>query len=127
MSRTELRRQAKLAEQAERWEDMVKFLTKLSNNLEASEELSSEERNMLGVAFKHVVSQKRSSWRVIDSIEGAVAGNSRELQLTLDFKANVEKEIEQICMDLVVGFSLSSRFLCLEVNSFKHLNEDFRR
>ena len=112
MSRTELRRQAKLAEQAERWEDMVKFLTKLSNNLEASEELSSEERNMLGVAFKHVISQKRSSWRVIDSIEGAVAGNSRELQLTLDFKANVEKEIEQICVDLVVGFSRSSsRFL----------------
>ena len=102
MSRTELRRQAKLAEQAQRWDDMMAFMTKLSNNLEPSEELSAEERNMLGVSYKHVISQKRSSWRVIDSIERSVAGSERELQLTSDFKANVEREIEELCSKLVV-------------------------
>ena len=110
MSRTELRRQAKLAEQAQRWDDMMAFMTKLSNNLEPSEELSAEERNMLGVSYKHVISQKRSSWRVIDSIERSVAGSERELQLTSDFKANVEREIEELCSQLVVRIFTTTAF-----------------
>jgi len=101
MSRNELRRQAKLAEQAQRWEDMMAFMTKLANSLEPSDELSPEERNMLGVSFKHVISQKRSAWRVISSIENSVAGSARELQLTQDFKSSIEKEIEELCVKLV--------------------------
>ncbi len=105
MSRTELRRQAKLAEQAERYEDMVLFMTKLATNLEPSEEMTPEERNMFGVCHKHVITQKRASWRVIDSIESSVASNSRELQLTQDFKANIEAEIQMICLQVIVSNS----------------------
>ena len=32
-------------------------------------ELSNEERNLLSVAYKNVVGARRSSWRVISSIE----------------------------------------------------------
>ena len=76
---------------------------KMVNNLEASEELTPEERNLLGVAYKQVLTQKRSSWRVIDSIEAAVVDNARERQLTQDFKANIEVEIEELCELLIVS------------------------
>ena len=36
---------------------------------ESGSELSNEERNLLSVAYKNVVGTKRSSWRVISSIE----------------------------------------------------------
>ena len=34
-----------------------------------TETLSTEERNLLSVAYKNIVGAKRSSWRVISSIE----------------------------------------------------------
>lgn len=36
---------------------------------ESSEPLTTEERNLLSVAYKNIVGAKRSSWRVISSIE----------------------------------------------------------
>jgi len=62
----ELVQRAKIAEQAERYDDMadaMKTVTKIGD------ELSSEERNLLSVAFKNVVGARRSSWRVISVIE----------------------------------------------------------
>ena len=42
---------AKLAEQAQRYEEMVEFMEKVSATVE-SEELTVEERNLLSVAYK---------------------------------------------------------------------------
>jgi len=57
---------AKLAEQAERYDDMANAMKKVT---ESASELSNEERNLLSVAYKNVVGARRSSWRVISSIE----------------------------------------------------------
>ncbi|KAG4944165.1 hypothetical protein JHK85_048811 [Glycine max] len=46
---------AKLAEQAERYEEMVEFMEKLSASVE-SKELTVEERNLLFVTYKNVIS-----------------------------------------------------------------------
>ena len=49
-----------------RYDDMataMKQVTKMNSTL------SSEERNLLSVAYKNIVGAKRSSWRVISSIE----------------------------------------------------------
>lgn len=43
--------------------DAMKKVTKMDSNL------SAEERNLLSVAYKNIVGAKRSSWRVIKSIE----------------------------------------------------------
>ncbi|KAK7823536.1 14-3-3-like protein c [Quercus suber] len=59
---------AKLAEQAERYEEMVEFMEKVSAAVE-SEELTVEERNLLSVAYKNVIGARRASWRIISSIE----------------------------------------------------------
>ena len=56
---------ARIAETAERYEDMCEFTSELViKRCKASEELSVEERNLLSVAFKNVVGSKRASWLV---------------------------------------------------------------
>jgi 14-3-3 protein epsilon len=58
---------ARVAEQAERFEDMVNFLKPV---LDAKGgEVSSDERNLLSVAFKNLISSKRTAWRTISAIE----------------------------------------------------------
>ncbi|KAH0826837.1 hypothetical protein HID58_092537 [Brassica napus] len=59
---------AKLAEQAERYEEMVEFMEKVSASVDG-DELTVEERNLLSVAYKNVIGARRASWRIISSIE----------------------------------------------------------
>ncbi len=66
VDKEELVQRAKLAEQAERYDDMAAAMKEVT---ETGVELSNEERNLLSVAYKNVVGARRSSWRVISSIE----------------------------------------------------------
>lgn len=59
---------AKLAEQAERYDEMVQEMDKVAKMV-AESELSVEERNLLSVAYKNVIGSRRASWRIISSIE----------------------------------------------------------
>jgi 14-3-3 protein epsilon len=58
---------ARVAEQAERFEDMVDFLKPVLDAKGAT--VSSDERNLLSVAFKNLISSKRTAWRTISAIE----------------------------------------------------------
>ncbi len=58
---------ARVAEQAERYEDMVDFLKSV---LEVKgPEVNADERNLLSVAFKNLISSKRAACRTILAIE----------------------------------------------------------
>ena len=57
---------AKLAEQAERYEEMVEYMKRVAEG--SSQDLSLEERNLLSVAYKNVVGSRRASLRIIKSI-----------------------------------------------------------
>eukprot|EP00882_Tetradesmus_deserticola_P029273 GHRQ01032761.1.p1 GENE.GHRQ01032761.1~~GHRQ01032761.1.p1 ORF type:complete len:117 (-),score=29.96 GHRQ01032761.1:86-436(-) len=59
---------AKLAEQAERYDEMVEEMKKVARMVH-DQELSVEERNLLSVAYKNVIGARRASWRIISSIE----------------------------------------------------------
>jgi 14-3-3 protein epsilon len=67
-SREESVYMAKLVEQAERYEEMVEYMEKVSKTVDV-EELTVEERNLLSVAYKNVIGARRASWRIISSIE----------------------------------------------------------
>ena len=69
MSREELVQKAKITEQAERYDDMAESMKKVTELLGESELLSTDERNLLPVAYKNAVGSGRSSWGVISSIE----------------------------------------------------------
>lgn len=99
VEREELVQKAKLAEQAERYEDMSVDMKKVT---EQGTELSNEERNLLSVAYKNVVGARRSSWRVISSIEQKTEGNDRKLVLVKEYKEKVEKELKAVCKEVLV-------------------------
>lgn len=63
---------AKLAEQAERFDEMVSDMKEVAKQ---PQELTVEERNLLSVAYKNVIGSRRASWRVITSIEQKVSVN----------------------------------------------------
>ena len=100
MEREDLVQNAKLAEQAERYEDMAVDMKKVT---EYGVELSVEERNLLSVAYKNVVGAKRSSWRVISSIEQRTDPNDRKMVLVKEFKDKVEKELKAVCQEVLVS------------------------
>jgi 14-3-3 protein epsilon len=57
---------AKLAEQAERYDEMLESMKSVATY---DTDLSIEERNLLSVAYKNVIGARRASWRIISSIE----------------------------------------------------------
>ncbi|CAO2604935.1 14-3-3 protein theta [Lemmus lemmus] len=83
MEKTELIQKAKLAEQAERYDDMATCMKAVT---EQGAELSNEERNLLSVAYKNVVGGRRSAWRVISSIEQKTDTSDKKLQLIKDYR-----------------------------------------
>jgi 14-3-3 protein beta/theta/zeta len=91
---------AKLAEQAERYDDMAQAMKQVT---ETGVELSNEERNLLSVAYKNVVGARRSSWRVISSIEQKTEGSERKQQMAREYREKVEKELREICYDVLVS------------------------
>ena len=65
---------AKLAEQAERYDEMTAEMKKVASAVTSGgggdgAELSVEERNLLSVAYKNVIGARRASWRIVSSIE----------------------------------------------------------
>ncbi|KAF6019745.1 YWHAB [Bugula neritina] len=105
---TQLISLAKCAEQAERYDDMadsmkrVVVLRRKSNG-----GLASEERNLLSVAYKNVVGARRSSWRVISSIESKTEPNDRKSAMAKEYKEKVESELKEICNSVLVRSTLT--------------------
>jgi 14-3-3 protein beta/theta/zeta len=94
----ELVQRAKLAEQAERYDDMAGAMKSVT---ETGIELSNEERNLLSVAYKNVVGARRSSWRVISSIEQKTEGVEKKQQMAKEYREKVESELREICNDVL--------------------------
>ncbi|TYJ28985.1 hypothetical protein E1A91_A06G038500v1 [Gossypium mustelinum] len=90
---------AKLAEQAERYEEMVDFMEKVSASAADNEGLTIEERNLLSVAYKNVIGARRASWRIISSIEQKEEsrGNEDHVAVIRDYRAKIESELSSIC------------------------------
>jgi len=102
MSKEELVQKAKLAEQAERYDDMAAAMKEVTQLLgKGSSELSNEERNLLSVAYKNVVGARRSSWRVISSIEQKTETSMRKQAMSKDYREKVERELKGICNEVL--------------------------
>jgi len=94
----ELVEMAKLAEQAERYDDMVKYMKKLTMK---GEKLSDEQRNLLSVAFKNVVGARRSAWRIISSIEQKQSDKGETSSLANKYREEIEKELQDRCGEVL--------------------------
>ncbi|XP_076017543.1 14-3-3 protein epsilon [Genypterus blacodes] len=93
--------QAKLAEQAERYDEMVKSMKKVAS---MDVELLVEERNLLSVAYKNVIGARRASWRIISSLEQkeeSKSGDEKLITLIRDYRTTVETELKNICDEIL--------------------------
>jgi 14-3-3 protein epsilon len=91
---------AKLAEQAERYDEMVQAMKKVAK---LDVELTVEERNLLSVAYKNVIGARRASWRIISSIEQKEEnkGNTSHVARIKEYRGKVEAELSNICQDIL--------------------------
>lgn len=87
---------AKLAEQAERFDEMVSHMKSVAQQ---PQELTVEERNLLSVAYKNVIGSRRASWRVISSIEQK--GEPDKLAHIQSYRRKIEEELEEICSEIL--------------------------
>merc|ERR1711972_305007 len=92
---------AKLAEQAERYDEMA-------NHMEAvgklPDELSVEERNLLSVAYKNAVGSRRAARRIITSVEQKEKskGNDDQAKYAKEYCGKVEGELQKICDGIIL-------------------------
>lgn len=90
---------AKMAEQAERYEDMVEFMDSV---VRTGETLSADERNLLSVAYKNVVGARRSSYRVVSNHKAQLQKNGGEkIEVAEDFQGKIKGELEKRCRDVL--------------------------
>eukprot|EP01084_Bolivina_argentea_P154774 269780_1 len=98
----------RVAETAERYEDMCKFVKKLVElKSDKGEDLDVDERNLLSVAYKNVVGSKRASWRTLSG-----GFDDADEELLNKYKALVEDELECICQEVL---KLLTDHLCKNV------------
>mmetsp|Transcript_56912 Transcript_56912/g.104034 ORF Transcript_56912/g.104034 Transcript_56912/m.104034 type:complete len:242 (+) Transcript_56912:108-833(+) len=87
---------AKLAEQAERYDEMADYMEAVGKE---PDELSVEERNLLSVAYKNAVGSRRAAWRIITSVEQKekTKGNEDNAKYAKEYLGKVEAELQKIC------------------------------
>jgi 14-3-3 protein epsilon len=88
---------AMLAEQCSRYEDMMAFLEEMVKS--KSEDLSSDERNLLSIAYKNTISLDRQAIRTLLAYESKEAkkAESPYLEYIREYKQKVQKELEDLC------------------------------
>lgn len=86
----------KLAEQAERYDEMLEYAMDMCR---LPGELSVEERNLLSVAFKNAVGARRAAHRIVSSIEERERMNENDLNWSLAsaFRRKTGDEIRRLC------------------------------
>ena len=89
---------ARVAEQAERFEDMVNFLSKVLDEKHGT--VNSDERNLLSVAFKNLISSKRAACRTIAAIEQNPK-YSRFADALLEYKSTIENQLMADCERII--------------------------
>ncbi|GMP74335.1 hypothetical protein ACSBR2_015534 [Camellia fascicularis] len=91
---------AKLAEQAERYDEMVESMKTIAK---LNVELTVEERNLLSVGYKNLIGARRASWRILSSIEQKeeAKGNELNAKRIKEYRRKVESELSSICSDIM--------------------------
>jgi len=98
----------RVAETAERYDDMCSFVRSLVEmKSKKGEDLDVDERNLLSVAYKNVVGSKRASWRTLSG-----GFDEADKELLEKYKALVEDELEAICNEVL---ELLTKHLCKNV------------
>ena len=89
---------ARVAEQAERFDDMVNFLQGVISA--KTDDFTTDERNLLSVGFKNQIGSKRTAIRTISAIEQNPKYQKFESGLG-KYKVQIEQELYDQCISIV--------------------------
>ena len=89
---------ARVAEQAERFDDMVEYLQAVVKS--KSDDFTTEERNLLSVGFKNQIGSKRTAIRTISAIEQNPKYSKFNDGLSA-YKKKIEQELYNQCISIV--------------------------
>ena len=89
---------SKLYDKAERYPDMIKSIKQM---IEINPKLNKEECDILSTGYKNMISDKRSSWKILQSMERKEKKiKSKIIPQIREIKSHIEKEIRDVCNDL---------------------------
>ena len=94
---------AKLAEQAERYEEVIEYMNAVvQQKQDLAEDLTIEERNLLSVGYQNVVGSRRSSLLIIRSILAKEEEKGGEnTTIIKSYKETLEDELNSICINIL--------------------------
>jgi 14-3-3 protein epsilon len=93
---------AMLAEQCSRFEDMMEFLEDMVKG--KKDDLSSDERNLLSIAYKNTISLRRQALRTLlayEMKERKKGDDSAYLPYILEYKKKIESELASLCQKII--------------------------
>ena len=97
--REELLYKAKVAEQAELFEEMAQEMRKV---VTANPSLTTEERNLLSVAYKNTIGSRRTALRGFSQIEKRERQKgSKNIDILIKERSKVEGELHMLCKDVL--------------------------
>ena len=80
---------------------MVQDMKQIAEDMGKEEQgLSTEERNLLSVAYKNVIGARRASWRVLSSLEKNNP-DPQKAKIIKDYREKVEQELRDICNEIL--------------------------
>merc|ERR1711998_243964 len=106
---------AKMAEQAERYDEMVASMKEIIDLGLNADELTQEERNLISVGYKNLMAHRRTSWRTVDGhlakaqSPNADSDDSTAIQSITEYKQTIASEIdaviEKVILDVVKKYT----------------------
>ena len=101
LSKQELLLLSRMAEQSERYDEMMDLVRHFISK--CSSEFTEDERNIISVAFKNVVGNRRTAWRVLHSIESKEGkrGNEENKARAVAYREKVEGELRSFCREIL--------------------------
>ena len=95
---------ARVAEQGDRYEDMFSFLKDgFVKSKRDGGHFTQDERNLMSIAFKNLVTPKRTTWRTILAVEQSTNtdSNSSQMAAIAKYKAVIEERLHKDCEEIV--------------------------
>ncbi|XP_050063168.1 14-3-3 protein zeta-like [Aphis gossypii] len=89
---------AKLAQEANRFEDMARYMRRVA---ECGEPMTKDEDNMMAAAYKHLLDTKRSSRRTLVTVEQKDGIASWEAAAARQYRERVDDELRALCTEVL--------------------------
>ena len=104
--KSDLVSRARIAEKADRFHEMKEFMREVASTPDPETglvDLTSDERNLLSIAYKNVVNNKRVSWRILNQHiqKESKKENSPYLSDITAFMHEVEEELITVCNEIL--------------------------